>query len=95
MPEIFQLQFAVANLFWWGVLIVELVALVDAALRPAQAFHAAGKMTKQGWLMILGLALLVQLVLAGAGLLQLMGLVAALVYLIDARPALRAVTRRR
>ena len=65
-------------------------ALIDAATRPAAAFVAAGKQTKQIWLAILGVSLL--LVLFGAGFLGFFGFliaVAAIVYLVDVRPAVR------
>lgn len=94
MFELFEFQQNLAALIGWVILIVEVIAFVDAVSRPTRAYVAADKMTKQGWLIILGLALLVQLLLGG-GMLELIGLVAAIVYLVDARPALRAVTRRR
>jgi Protein of unknown function (DUF2516) len=90
---IFELQYGIATIISLGMLLVVAFAFVDAISRPAQAFVAADKMTKQGWMIILGLALLVQLLLAGV-FLTLIGLVAGLVYILDARPALRAVTRR-
>lgn len=68
-------------------------ALVDAATRPAAAFLAAGKQTKPIWLGILGLCLLLCLV-GLAGLLGLFGFlvaVAAIVYLVDVRPAVRSM----
>lgn len=70
-----------------ALLVVELVALIDAAIRPAPAYVAAGKQTKVFWLVILVLALLFR----GIGILGLAGLVAAIVYLVDVRPALREV----
>jgi hypothetical protein len=66
-------------------------ALVDAATRPAAAFVAAGKQTKQIWLAILGVALLLCLVGLG-GVLGIFGFivaVAAIVYFVDVRPAVR------
>lgn len=69
---------------------LELFALVDALTRPARAFEATGKMTKQAWLLILGLALVsILLFRSPMGLLGLLGVVAAGVYLADVRPALR------
>ncbi len=74
--------------------LVKLFAFVDAALRPAQGYTAADKLTKQAWLLILGLMLLADLLLGGFGLLGFIGIVAALVYLVDVRPKVAAVTRR-
>jgi hypothetical protein len=73
-----------------GLLVLTAWALIDAATRPAAAFVAAGKQTKPIWLAILGVALL--LVLAGTGIFGIFGLVvavAAIVYLVDVRPAVR------
>ncbi|MDX6286320.1 MAG: hypothetical protein QOG53_1805 [Frankiales bacterium] len=71
-----------------AMLVVELWALVDAAIRPAQAYVAAGKQSKVFWVVILVLAVFFR----GLGLLGLIGLVAAIVYLVDVRPALRGVS---
>lgn len=73
-----------------GLLILTGWALVDALRRPAAAFVAAGKLTKPIWLGILGVSLV--LLLLGAGILGLFGFViavAAIVYLVDVRPAVR------
>ena len=67
-----------------AIVLVKLFALIDAASRPAGAFTYAGKQTKQIWLLILGLAVLSTFL----GFLSIVGLVAALVYLLDVRPAL-------
>jgi hypothetical protein len=71
-----------------AMLVVELWALIDAAIRPASAYPAAGKRTKVFWIVILVLAVLFR----GLGLFGLIGLVAAIVYLVDVRPALREVS---
>ena len=65
--------------------------LIDALTRPPAAFVAAGKQTKQIWLAILGGSLLL-CVLGAAGYLGILGAVvavAAIVYLVDVRPAVR------
>jgi hypothetical protein len=77
-----------------ALLVVKLWALVDAAVRPARAFPAVDKLTKAAWLWILGLAFVADLVLPNM-LLMLAGTVAAFVYLLDVRPAVASVTRRR
>lgn len=72
------------------LLVVKIFALVDALVRPAPAFVSEGKLTKGAWLLILGLALAVHLVSIGPlGFLNLIGTVAAFVYLADVRPALK------
>ena len=74
--------------------IVEIWAFIDAVRRPAAAYTAAGKLSKQLWLIILGVALLFGV--AGAvgfvsiiQMLPIIGFIAAAVYLADVRPAVR------
>ena len=69
-----------------AMLVVKLFAFIDAAIRPQRGFVSEGKQTKQFWLIVLGLAVLVTYV----GLFTIIGFVAALVYLLDVRPAVRA-----
>jgi len=69
---------------------LKVFALGDAALRPKNAFVAAGKRTKVIWVAILAVALLVNLVVGNPlNFLNIIGDVAAIVYLVDVRPALR------
>ena len=71
-----------------GAWALKIWALVDAAVRPQAAFAAAGKLTKIAWVAILAAAVL----LGGPdvmGLFGLLGIVAAIVYLVDVRPAVR------
>ena len=67
-------------------------AFVDAATRPAAAFVAADKQTKVFWMIVLGVFLVAHMLWwYPIGILNLVGTVAAFVYLADARPALREV----
>jgi hypothetical protein len=71
-----------------AALAVKIWALVDAITRPAPAYEAAGKLTKVAWVVILAAAVL----LGGSsvfGLFGIVGLIAAIVYLVDVRPAVR------
>ena len=43
-------------LLYWSLLALALWALVDALVRPATGFVAAGKLTKPGWVAITALA---------------------------------------
>ena len=73
-----------------GLLALKIWALVDAMTRPAEAFKAAGKFSKTVWIAIL----IVSAVFNGTsalGVLGLMGTVAATVYLVDVRPAVKQV----
>ena len=85
---------APADLFLIGLRLMMLAfavwALVDAVIRPAAAFPAAGKLTKPAWVAIL--ALCVGLCLLRVPFLGLFGgliAVAVIVYLVDVRPAVR------
>ena len=71
-------------------------ALVDAILRPPQAFLTTDKQTKTAWLWILGLTVATHLLFPyPTATLSLIGDVAAFVYILDVKPALVSVTRRR
>jgi hypothetical protein len=73
-----------------GALVLKVWALADAIYRPGEAYVAAGKLTKPAWVAILAVAL----VITGSdfmGLLGLVSVIAAIVYLVDVRPAVRAL----
>ena len=69
------------------VLVTTAYALVDCARRPASAFVAHGKQTKQMWLAILAVALVLALTLGFLSFLGSIAVVAAIVYLVDVKPA--------
>ncbi len=76
---------------------VQVAALIDCVRRRADAFVAAAKMTKQRWLIILVIAAalgFVSFLSNPLGFLNLIAFVAAAVYLVDVRPALRQVEGR-
>lgn len=91
--------------FFWLLLVIAFVmeawALVDALRQPAGAYASAGKLTKQWWSIILGVAAALGLAHAAAplggfspvtlllGILPVAAFIAAAVYLADVRPAVR------
>ena len=86
-----------------GVLLVATLALfavqawafVDALSHRPDAYVAAGKLTKPAWLIILGIALGAHMLIWNPmSILNLIGTVAAIVYIVDARPALRSLSSR-
>ena len=94
MFDLFSLQNNLMLVLALILFVCKAVAFVDAATRPAALFVAAGKQTKPFWLLILGLALLVNMVIWNPiGILNVIGVVAAFVYLADARPAMKALRR--
>lgn len=96
MFAVFEIQNAFMLVATLVVFVVQAWAFIDAVSRRPEAFVAADKLTKPAWLIILGLALLAHMLIwSPVSFLNLAGAVAAIVYLVDARPALRAVTGRR
>ena len=93
-------QFYVTLALSIAALAIEVMAFVHALKTRADAFVAAGKMTKQRWLIILSVATAIGFVsvtgafLSPLGFLNLIAFVAAAVYLVDVRPALRQVQGR-
>jgi hypothetical protein len=93
--SIFQVAGGVMALVSLAMLVAQVWAFVDALSQRKEAFVAADKLTKPAWLVILGLALGAHLLFWNPlSLLNLLGIIAALVYLVDVRPAIRALTRR-
>ncbi len=90
--------YAFNSTFMLVVLVVLLAvkgfAFVNALTYSTEAYEAAGKLTKPAWNIILGLAVLLQLIPAGLFIIRIALLIAALVYLADVRPALAGLRRR-
>lgn len=94
--HVFAYENGVLGLLFLVLAVVKVWAMVDALMRPAAAFPAADKLTKAAWLWILGLTLATHLVFASPlGLLSIAGTIAAIVYLLDVRPAVASLSRRR
>jgi uncharacterized protein DUF2516 len=77
------------------VLVVEIVAFVNCLTQRAEAFPVVGSISKGGWLGITGATIFFTLILGPAfivgpfGIFGMIAVAAALVYLLDVRPALR------
>jgi 4-amino-4-deoxy-L-arabinose transferase-like glycosyltransferase len=84
-------QGLVGTLLYFAALGLALFGLIDAVRTPQQAFAAAGKQTKQLWLIILGVASAVLFVTGPLGgfLFGIAAVVAAGVYVVDVRPAVK------
>jgi len=78
------------------LLAVKLFAFISALTFSTEHYRAAGKWTKQGWVILLGFALLLQAMpgLMSLTIVNLAFTVAAFVYLADVRPALTGLRRR-
>jgi hypothetical protein len=87
-----SVQVVLFSLFYLAIFVLCVWALIDAARRPAAAYVAAGKRTKQLWLIVLGVATAVSFIalppLGALRFLALIAAVAAVVYLVDVKPAI-------
>ncbi|GAB3194630.1 DUF2516 family protein [Geodermatophilus arenarius] len=68
-------------------------AFVDAVIRPAAGYVAAGKLSKPAWAAITALAAVVIYLQGPMTFLGLPAVIATVVYLVDVRPAVRGVQR--
>ncbi|MEU7008368.1 DUF2516 family protein [Streptomyces sp. NPDC046332] len=78
----------VADLVFLGFAVV---SFVFAAMAREDAYRAAEKQTKKFWLIILGINLVLNLVL-DMFFLQIAGVIAAIVFMVDVRPAIKQVS---
>ena len=94
MLELFALPSGLMLVASLAMFAVQAFAFIDAVSHKPEAYVAADKLTKPAWLIILGIALAAHMLIwSPMSFLNLIGTVAAIVYLVDARPALRAMTR--
>ena len=90
-----NVQYVVLLVLGVGSLALTGFAFVDALRRPGQLFPHVGKLTKGVWLGILAAAVLIAIVSFGytrtLGLLNVIGVIAAGVYMADVRPKLKSI----
>lgn len=88
--------FNVLNLLLLALFCFKLFVFVDAAIRPAKSYVAAGKLTKVAWLLILGIGAFYDLMWGSfTGILTIVGAAAAIIYMVDVRPAVRQFSGRK
>jgi len=93
--DVFPNQSNIMLLVFFVLLAVKIYSFVSSLTFSAESYEAAGKLTKPAWTIILGLAVVLQLLFSTSSLLlHLIFTVAAFVYLADVRPALAGLTRR-
>ena len=74
----------------------QIFAFLDAAIRPARAYEAAGKLSKVAWLLILGIAAFYDVMWGSfTGILTIIGAAAGIIYMVDVRPAVRQLGGRK
>ncbi|MER5933785.1 DUF2516 family protein [Streptomyces sp. NPDC002054] len=82
---------SVVALLGLAMLVLAVVAFVFALVAREDAYRAADKQTKTFWLVILGITVAVDLFL-GMLFLQIAGLIATIVFMVDVKPALKRVS---
>jgi Protein of unknown function (DUF2516) len=89
--------FTLANLLSFAAFLLIVFAFIDSAIRPAQAYVAAGKQNKNMWMIILGVAAAAVFFLGGSifSIFTVVGVIAALIYMLDVRPAVKEIGGRR
>jgi hypothetical protein len=93
--SLFALPSLIETFISLAMFVAQAFAFVDAATHRPDAYVAGDKLTKKAWMIILGLAVAAHMLFWDPiNLFNLVGIVAALVYLVDVRPTLRSLTRR-
>jgi hypothetical protein len=72
-------------------LIVQAVALIHCLTQRGDAFQAIGTLPKGAWAAVLAICLILTLIISGGAIriFGLIGIAAALIYLLDVRPGLK------
>ena len=71
-------------------LVIQAVALIHCLTQRGDGFQAIGTLPKGAWAAILAVCIVLTLLVSGAiGIFGLIGIAAALIYLLDVRPALK------
>ena len=92
--NLFAIQGTIMSLISLAMFALQAYAFVDAVAQRADAFPAADKMTKQAWLIILGLGVVAHMLFWNPlSLFNIAGIIAAIVYLVDVRPAIKSLMR--
>ncbi|MGX6607848.1 DUF2516 family protein [Micromonosporaceae bacterium Da 78-11] len=74
-------------------LIIQAVALIHCLTQRGDGFQAIGTLPKGAWAAILAVCIVLTLLLQSAlGIFGLIGIAAALIYLLDVRPGLKDLT---
>ena len=92
---VFNVESLVLFVCWWVLLGVKVFAVFDALIRKDAFYVAADKQNKAFWLLLLVVFLALHIIVPSVlNPLNLIGTVAALVYLADVRPVLRTMHHR-
>jgi uncharacterized membrane protein YeiB len=83
---------------WFVLLLFKLAMFIDAAFRKDDAFRAAERQKKSLWLILLGIGVAADFFLSNGdliGIFSIASVIVALIYVLDVRPAVKAVTKNR
>ncbi|QIK82490.1 DUF2516 family protein [Sanguibacter sp. HDW7] len=96
-----DLQYLVVLVLAIGAFAIEVFALVEAIRTPAQAFKNAGKLSREVWLTIVGVGAAVGFLalpfpgfISPMNFLAIIAAVAAIIFVVDVRPAVAPYRRR-
>jgi hypothetical protein len=92
---VFGFEGTITVVFLFAILVLEIFAFISALTYSSRAYEAADKLNKPAWLIILGLTAALNFIPLGSSMLFIAGIIAALVYLVDVRPALAYVSKGR
>lgn len=93
VTNVFEIQGVLTLIVIFVLLAIKIFAFVNCLFFPAEAYEAAGKLTKPAWALILGLGVVISVFSIGF-IISVAFTIAALVYLVDVRPALSGLRRR-
>ena len=94
MSSLFAAPDIILSVLSLAMFLAQAFAFVDAVSQRPDAYVAADKLTKKAWLIILGLGVVAHMLFwHPISIFNLIGIVAALVYLVDVRPAIRSLRR--
>jgi Protein of unknown function (DUF2516) len=94
VPSPFLIESQILLGLFWILLAVKVFALADAVIRRDALYVAADKQNKAFWLLILAVFLILHIIQPSPlFILNMIGTIAACIYLADVRPALRELSQ--
>jgi hypothetical protein len=94
--DVYSLELGFYALLAFVLLAVKIYAFVSSLMYSTESYEAAGKLTKPTWTILLGLGVALQVLFLNnpIGIFNLIFTIAAIVYLVDVRPAMTGLRRR-
>jgi len=92
--DVFLFEGYVQLAVFFVLLVIKIFAFANALLYSAESYVAADKLNKPTWCILLGIAVVLQLLPLPLLIVNLAMTIASLVYLADVRPALAGLRRR-